>query len=74
MALTHLQMKLIDVWNFWASFKPLFRHYIRLTSDLEKGRADGSATLVHCRVGVSRSATICIAQVMATEGLSFPRA
>lgn len=32
------------------------------------------ATLVHCRVGVSRSASICIAEVMKTQGLSFPRA
>ncbi|EXJ94574.1 hypothetical protein A1O1_02970 [Capronia coronata CBS 617.96] len=39
-----------------------------------RGRSDGTATLVHCRVGVSRSATICIAEVMARLGLSFPRA
>ncbi|ODH53072.1 hypothetical protein GX48_00606 [Paracoccidioides brasiliensis] len=41
---------------------------------IEQGKKDGSATLVHCRVGVSRSATICIAEVMASKGLSFPRA
>lgn len=41
---------------------------------LAKGKSDGTATLVHCRVGVSRSATICIAEVMASHGLSFPRA
>lgn len=41
---------------------------------LGRGKSDGTATLVHCRVGVSRSATICIAEVMASQGLSFPRA
>ncbi|KIW87954.1 uncharacterized protein Z519_11539 [Cladophialophora bantiana CBS 173.52] len=41
---------------------------------IEQGKQDGTATLVHCRVGVSRSATICIAEVMASQGLSFPRA
>jgi dual specificity MAP kinase phosphatase len=40
----------------------------------EKGKLENTATLVHCRVGVSRSATICIAEVMRTLGLSFPRA
>jgi dual specificity MAP kinase phosphatase len=40
----------------------------------EAGKQDGGATLVHCRVGVSRSATICIAEVMNEMGLSFPRA
>ncbi|RVX70712.1 hypothetical protein B0A52_05362 [Exophiala mesophila] len=41
---------------------------------IRRGKSDGTATLVHCRVGVSRSATICIAEVMASQGLSFPRA
>lgn len=41
---------------------------------LEAGKIDGGATLVHCRVGVSRSATICIAEVMNELGLSLPRA
>jgi dual specificity MAP kinase phosphatase len=41
---------------------------------IEQGKRDGTATLVHCRVGVSRSATICIAEVMNELGLSFPRA
>ncbi|OAA44359.1 Dual specificity phosphatase, subgroup, catalytic domain protein [Metarhizium rileyi] len=41
---------------------------------IERGRQRGTATLVHCRVGVSRSATICIAEVMRAMALSFPRA
>jgi dual specificity MAP kinase phosphatase len=36
----------------------------------DRGKARGTATLVHCRVGVSRSATICIAEVMRTTGLN----
>ena len=40
----------------------------------EQGKRHGTATLVHCRVGVSRSASICIAEVMASKNLSFPRA
>jgi dual specificity MAP kinase phosphatase len=41
---------------------------------VDRGRRNGTATLVHCRVGVSRSATICIAEVMQSLNLSFPRA
>lgn len=41
---------------------------------IDRGRANNTATLVHCRVGVSRSATICIAEVMRSLGFSFPRA
>lgn len=41
---------------------------------IEEGKMRGMKTLVHCRVGVSRSATICIAEVMKTMSLSFPQA
>lgn len=51
----------------WDEFEPCLKF-------IEGGKADGGATLVHCRVGVSRSATICIAEVMNELGLSFPRA
>lgn len=53
---------------------PLTEEFKRCLEFIEKGRKAGTATLVHCRVGVSRSATICIAEVMNELGLSFPRA
>ncbi|KAI9821908.1 MAG: tyrosine/serine/threonine protein phosphatase pps1 [Pycnora praestabilis] len=53
---------------------PLTEDFDRCLKFIEKGRLEGTATLVHCRVGVSRSATICIAEVMSHKGLSFPRA
>jgi len=53
---------------------PLTSEFERCLNFIGKGKSDNTATLVHCRVGVSRSATICIAEVMQSLGLSFPRA
>ncbi|EPS32563.1 hypothetical protein PDE_07523 [Penicillium oxalicum 114-2] len=53
---------------------PLSEEIDRCLEFLRQGKDNGGATLVHCRVGVSRSASICIAEVMASQGLSFPRA
>lgn len=53
---------------------PLTKEFDRCLEFIRRGKRDGAATLVHCRVGVSRSATICIAEVMAYLNLSFPRA
>jgi len=41
---------------------------------LDQGFQAGEKTLVHCRVGVSRSASICIAEVVRRTSLSLPRA
>ncbi|KXT00512.1 hypothetical protein AC578_4071 [Pseudocercospora eumusae] len=53
---------------------PLTDDFGRCLEFIENGRKRGVKTLVHCRVGVSRSATICIAEVMNELGLSLPRA
>ncbi|CAK7217445.1 tyrosine/serine/threonine protein phosphatase pps1 [Sporothrix eucalyptigena] len=53
---------------------PLTDEFDRCLEFIERGRRMGTATLVHCRVGVSRSATICIAEVMRSLRLSLPRA
>ncbi|KAJ5939207.1 hypothetical protein N7466_002341 [Penicillium verhagenii] len=53
---------------------PLCQEYAKCLKFIEDGKNDGTATFVHCRVGVSRSASICIAEVMATKGLDFPSA
>ncbi|KAI9662703.1 MAG: tyrosine/serine/threonine protein phosphatase pps1 [Alyxoria varia] len=52
----------------------LTSEFDRCLKFIEHTKKNGEATLVHCRVGVSRSATICIAEVMNELGLSFPRA
>ncbi|ODQ52108.1 hypothetical protein SAICODRAFT_8321 [Saitoella complicata NRRL Y-17804] len=41
---------------------------------LDAGYRQGTPTLVHCRVGVSRSASICIAEVVRRLQISVPRA
>lgn len=73
MALTHCGLNLSVAYNLSVR---LSDHPTETVSNdtLEAGKNDGGATLVHCRVGVSRSATICIAEVMNEMGLSFPRA
>ncbi|KJZ78878.1 hypothetical protein HIM_01651 [Hirsutella minnesotensis 3608] len=53
---------------------PLNDEFPRCLEFIDKGRREGTATLVHCRVGVSRSATICIAEVMRALNMTFPRA
>jgi dual specificity MAP kinase phosphatase len=42
--------------------------------ETDEGHKLNEPILVHCKVGVSRSATICIAEVMRSERLSLPRA
>ncbi|CAN6595149.1 hypothetical protein TRVA0_001S00672 [Trichomonascus vanleenenianus] len=41
---------------------------------LDEGYRLNEPVLVHCRVGVSRSATVCIAEVMKRLGVGLPRA
>ncbi|KAG5949772.1 hypothetical protein E4U53_005777 [Claviceps sorghi] len=53
---------------------PLANEFPACLEFISRGRRRGTATLVHCRVGVSRSATICIAEVMRAMNKSFPRA
>ncbi|KAI1825179.1 hypothetical protein F4861DRAFT_208210 [Xylaria intraflava] len=53
---------------------PLTNEFEKCLEFIDRGRRNATATLVHCRVGVSRSATICIAEVMRSLNMSFPRA
>lgn len=46
-------------------------HLNRAVEFIEQARLEGGKVLVHCRVGVSRSATVCIAYVMAHCDLSM---
>ncbi|CAG9980799.1 unnamed protein product [Clonostachys byssicola] len=53
---------------------PLTSEFARCLDFIERGKRSGKATLVHCRVGVSRSATICIAEVMREMKVPFAQA
>lgn len=46
-------------------------HMNRAVEFIEQARLEGGKVLVHCRVGVSRSATVCIGYVMAHCDLSM---
>ena len=48
-------------------------HLIPCISFIEQSRHHGSI-LVHCRQGVSRSSTICVAYLMKMRGMRFPEA
>lgn len=76
MALIRSPRSLAGAWTLSVRYRPLpdCHTNTHLTKITGKGRARSVATLVHCRVGVSRSATICIAEIMNEYGLSFPRA
>jgi dual specificity MAP kinase phosphatase len=53
---------------------PLARQIERCLEFIDEGVKLGQRTLVHCRVGVSRSASICIADVVRRLGLPLPEA
>src|SRR5271155_5778965 len=60
---------LTRVSNFSVYLSPLYPLTL-----LDEGKCAGESTLVHCRAGVSRSASICIAEVMRREEKTLPRA
>jgi hypothetical protein len=78
MALTHCVRSMESAYSLLVSECSRMRYLLLgglwLIFSIEHGKNDGTATLVHCRVGVSRSASICIAEVMVAKGLSFPNA
>lgn len=49
----------------------LSRHFERALKFIARALLDGGKVLVHCFAGKSRSATICAAYVMATEGTNL---
>lgn len=53
---------------------PLTENLNKCIDFLDEAYRLGEPTLVHCRVGVSRSATVCIAEVMKRLSIGLPRA
>jgi len=60
----HISITDLPETNITASFEDCF-------SFIETARQSGGCVLVHCMAGVSRSATIVIAYLMKSEGMTF---
>ena len=49
-------------------------HFDKCIEFIEKTSQNGGCTLVHCRAGISRSASICIAYMMKTRNMTLKQA
>ncbi|KAF8941921.1 tyrosine/serine/threonine protein phosphatase pps1 [Haplosporangium gracile] len=67
---TQFMVKLVDD-MFDNGVDPLWRHIENSVAFVDEARKNNTGVLIHCRVGVSRSATIVIAYLMAHYNLSL---
>ncbi|KAG0213504.1 tyrosine/serine/threonine protein phosphatase pps1 [Mortierella sp. NVP41] len=67
---TQFMVKLVDD-MFDNGVDPLWRHIENCVAFVDEARKNNTRVLIHCRVGVSRSATIVIAYLMAHYNLSL---
>lgn len=56
------------------SYPIIQAHYPRARGFIEKARETGGRALVHCELGVNRSAALCVAYLMDLEQMSLLRA
>jgi protein-tyrosine phosphatase len=49
-------------------------HFFKVIDFIDREHAKGGKTLVHCRAGISRSATICLAYLIKTRGYGWEQA
>ncbi|KAF9928595.1 tyrosine/serine/threonine protein phosphatase pps1 [Linnemannia zychae] len=70
---TQFMVKLVDD-MFDNGIDPLWRHIENCVSFVDEARKNNTRVLIHCRVGVSRSATIVIAYLMAHYKMSLVNA
>lgn len=66
---TYLTLKILDTPS--ANIK---KHFEQCFQFIDEGRKNGGCVLVHCNAGVSRSSTVCIAYLMATQNMSMEKA
>ncbi|KAF9551040.1 tyrosine/serine/threonine protein phosphatase pps1 [Mortierella hygrophila] len=67
---TQFMVKLVDD-MYDNGVDPLWRHIENAVAFVDEARKNNTRVLIHCRVGVSRSATIVIAYLMAYYNLSL---
>ncbi len=50
---------------------PILTHFVKAKEFIDSAKADGGKVLVHCEMGINRSAAICVAYILVDENITL---